>query len=496
MSMESCGASTGKHIATTGDEGDQETNGRTVHVSRVGGRSQPCVLVGGPGAAARALSGRPHPRAASGWQALEVILTRAPPDRQPRASLARKGLEGEHMKTRVILVSVAVLVSMLAAVHASASPADEGGEGSQIWKLQEPIDKANSKIDELLATNPGWLDYYAGSEADVPNRRLQVNIKPDAPEVLYRELADLGSGVTVSFAEADYSYNEMQTEALRLMQGGALTGVALLSSGDGLKITPSATGSGLAAKRASSADSPMIVEVEDAVTTDPAVATRQNDSSASPGWKGGARIKNGTGGCSTAFGATTSDGRVHLMTAYHCARGTGIKITDGAGETIGTTFGTLPNRDVIRVSAARVAPRVYDGAWNNTAGYYKTVTGKTSNGSGTYVCSSGSYTGVNCNIKITDSTYIYALVGHPTILITGVRAEQQTSGAKAVGKGDSGGPVFKIVSGSSTNRLAAGVISGGQVTVSCGSTASSTCYKRILYQDITRALNGSTIRTG
>jgi hypothetical protein len=136
------------------------------------------------------------------------------------------------------------------------------------------------------------------------------------------------------------------------------------------------------------------------------------------------------------------------------------------------------------IAASAAAPRQYDKAWNSTGGLYKNVVGATTSLAGTYVCTSGSYTGVNCDIQITSGNYYYNLTGSMDGNSTykwGALAFRRTLALRAMGRGDSGGPVLKNT-GVLADIRAAGMISGGNREVACGSSSdSSQCFNRLIY---------------
>lgn len=226
----------------------------------------------------------------------------------------------------------------------------------------------------------------------------------------------------------------------------------------------------------------------------PAVATRQNDSNASPGWNGGARIRwpnggNSYGVCSSGFGVTLS-GFEYLISAAHC-RANNSATQDGAGQSMGLTTNWTPGNDYMWVKVSNASNRVYVGAWNTTSGSYRRVVGTVGNSAGSYTCQSGASTGTNCDTKIINENYFYKI---NNINQWGVRAERQASNVRAIGTGDSGGPVLKNTSNAS-NILAAGIISAGNVDVSCPNAGTNRCFRQVIYKRIQTARDNGTIIT-
>lgn len=235
----------------------------------------------------------------------------------------------------------------------------------------------------------------------------------------------------------------------------------------------------------------------------PAVARRQDDSSAAPGWKGGSRTlttkSNGSvGACSTGF-SVTRGGLPRLLTAAHCNQANGQSVRDGNNNSIGTVELRTVSTDSELITASAASNRVYVGAWNNTSGTYRSVISRVGSANGSYVCTSGSATGTNCDIKIVNKNYRYSL--EDGIARWGALATRQGA-VRAVGKGDSGGPVIKNTNPSGSRVKAAGIISGlktgteipcGQGGVSWDSSVTNTCARSVIYVKIADALSSGVV---
>ncbi len=216
--------------------------------------------------------------------------------------------------------------------------------------------------------------------------------------------------------------------------------------------------------------------VTDFVADDVTPAIRQND--ASP-WTAGARIKSF--GCTTGFGVVYGSTK-YLLTAAHCGSN-GQTATDGAGHTIGTTFHERTAVDSMLIKVSSLSGYAYDGAWNNTTNYRKPVKGTVASVVGRTTCSSGSFTGVHCGLKIinVNSTFNWGEGA-----INGAIAQHPSTTGVAAGTGDSGGPVFTVKADNSSQILATGLISGISSFVSCGSYPSGKCGRNLLYVPIDR----------
>ncbi|WP_152360501.1 hypothetical protein [Microlunatus speluncae] len=349
-------------------------------------------------------------------------------------------------------------------------------EPDPIAIAQAPIDDAFTRIEQLVQQRPDWTEFYGGASADVEGGLLEVFLTGMAPYEMREAIRQEAGDVRLRIGVSRYNQSELMTQAEVLAAADPnIAGVAVASNGDGLVVdlieSPTAR---------SSDENPYVLEYRTTGPVVPAVATRQNDSSAAPGWKAGARIDSFS--CTTGY-AVRRNSQDYLITAAHCGL-SGRTATDGAGSTIGTTSGRDASDDQMYIAASAAAPRQYDKAYNNSAGLYKNVVGATTSLGGTYVCTSGSYTGVNCDIQITNQNYYYNLTGSMSGNSTykwGALAFRRTISLRAMGTGDSGGPVLKNT-GVLADIRAAGMISGGNREVTCGSgSVAGKCYNRLIY---------------
>lgn len=202
-------------------------------------------------------------------------------------------------------------------------------------------------------------------------------------------------------------------------------------------------------------------------------STRQVDTA--PFW-GGDRIVGSNGeSCSGGFAAHSPSGHTYLITAAHCGA-VGTTWTNGNGSAL---VGTLAYTDLIYERGAYDASiidtnpnggsagDVYDGAWNDSTGFHKRVTGTMTEVAGNYVCMSGSFSGVVCNAKV-------VATGQPSSCDSGYACfkdfVEQQGHLPLAGNGDSGGPVFGLDANS--QDLAAATI----VSITTGSPyQTSTC---------------------
>lgn len=380
---------------------------------------------------------------------------------------------------------VALLALLVIAGGLSVGTKATAEEPDPIEIAQAPIDDAFTRIEEVIQQRPDWTEFYGGASADVEGGLLEVFLTGARPQEMVDAIRQTAGDVRLRIGLSRYSETELMGQAESLAESDPnIAGVAVASDGNGLVVDLIES-----APARSSDENPYVLEYRTTGPVVPAVATRQNDSSAAPGWKAGARIKSLS--CTTGY-AVRKDSRDYLITAAHCGL-SGWTATDGAGSTIGTTSGRDASDDQMYIAASAAAPRQYDKAWNSTSGAYKNVVGATTSLGGTFVCTSGSYTGVNCDIQITNQNYYYNLRGSRDGNSTykwGALAFRRTLSLRALGQGDSGGPVLKNTPVSADIR-AAGMISGGQRPVSCAGTDTrppSECFNKLIYikiQDLT-----------
>jgi hypothetical protein len=177
-----------------------------------------------------------------------------------------------------------------------------------------------------------------------------------------------------------------------------------------------------------------------------------------PFWGGGG-IENQTDFslCSTAFSVTTSTGAPGVLTAAHC----GALNTNWA-----TIWSTLPygketirraDRDSAVITGKTYDPYVYIGnaALGSSTGI--PVGGEVNQVVGATTCVSGSFSGYKCNLRITDVGMTVMIQNFGTVWP--MFRTQDLDDKGSVGNGDSGGPVFSLIS-SGTRAGAMGIISG------------------------------------
>jgi hypothetical protein len=245
--------------------------------------------------------------------------------------------------------------------------------------------------------------------------------------------------------------------------------------------------------QAAAATAGIPVRVEPGTAAVPDVATRSNDYAA---FNAGGYMISPTSGhtCSTGFSIWISSVR-HTTTARHCTENN-YRARDGSA-TYGT--GVLNSGDGgARVLSQSGSSLMFDGAWNNSAGYTKTVDSFGDVGLNDYVCTSGGNSGVHCGIKV-DATRVSFNDGFGSF--STIHGTQQNSGQIASIQGDSGGPVLTLAGAGRVH--AAGMDQGHDLGVSnCGSVhdlGSNTCGRGVFFtsmRTIVNSISGASLVTG
>ncbi|WP_354513086.1 hypothetical protein [Paenarthrobacter sp. 4246] len=259
-------------------------------------------------------------------------------------------------------------------------------------------------------------------------------------------------GITVTFAERPYSVAEIDAavnlllaqkpsfEALGFkvesvggirdddgqieIEGHALTSPALKLAAD----------QRAAVETSAQAIAKVPVRVIDGVRV--AAATRMNDTSP---FNSGAYMLHSTAynGCSTGFALAYSRDATYTNTARHCRSGY-WNARDNSNTSLGLQWRDSPDGQAVLLSE-RGSKWMFDGAWNNSAGYSKAVSGYHDVSLGDRVCTSGGNSGVHCNIGISKMGHKWNDGYGEASQIEGF---MQTAGAISAIEGDSGGPVL------------------------------------------------------
>lgn len=124
--------------------------------------------------------------------------------------------------------------------------------------------------------------------------------------------------------------------------------------------------------------------------------------------------------------------------------------------------------------------RIYIGSWNSNV--LRNVKNWSANWTGDNVCAGGAFTGTHCGTITDDARTLSGLTG-------GWYVQAQANSGAMAGGSDSGGPVYRYISGGVQGR---GIIIRGQYGRTCGShnpDVSPSCYRDVIYTPISVVLN-------
>lgn len=253
-------------------------------------------------------------------------------------------------------------------------------------------------------------------------------------------------GITVTFAERPYSIPQIRDAIQKIDSkkqsfatlGFQVDGIVGVRDDDGSiaveghaigAAAPDLTNVAAIAKQAAGV-TVRVVDKQKAT----AAATRSNDYA--PFNSGGYMLRVGGGTCSTGF-AVADAGRTYTITARHCEQGSWYD-RDNSGVYVGYEIRDSPDGQASLLDGTG-SKWMFDGAWNNSAGYSKAVSGFQDVSLGDYVCTSGGNSGVHCTIKIVS---LWRWWNDGWGGGWNIEGYQQTAGAIAAIQGDSGGPVL------------------------------------------------------
>lgn len=209
-------------------------------------------------------------------------------------------------------------------------------------------------------------------------------------------------------------------------------------------------------------------------------ATRGNDTA--PFNAGGMMYGGSSGGagpdCSSGF-AVMLGSQSYTSTARHCTASV-YKAWDNHNTSYGSRVATDSQAGGILLSQTGFY-WMFDGAWNDSTGYKKTVKGLWDVNLGHQMCDSGAATGVHCQLTATNMS-VWWNDGFGSIQT--IRIGTTTAAAVAGGQGDSGGPIF-IPSGDGEVHAIGILQAAGAAQFTCGTSrsrfGSALCSKSILF---------------
>jgi streptogrisin D len=392
-----------------------------------------------------------------------------------------------------------------------------------IMTMQEPLDKIADRIESVAKDTPA--SGLGGITVDAEHNSLNLYWHGDVSQAVQREVdAARQSGVTVKVTSAAFTRTALRREADRLadlnMSGKEtehLASVAPKADASGLSVGIRGLAPGLSAVAVADSAHKLTPGLASSVPMDvseaaPSLADRWFDSK--PYW-GGSFIQQYAGGnptgvaCSAGFGVTGLNGAAtYMMFANHCGpdewRTGRIATIDGAilQHTLGSTIVT---RDVAHDTQLILTPEgsgnaVYIGeSWLGHLQQGVTINASAQNRGGDAVCTSGSYSGTVCNIRVAETGVTLNVTGYGQMRDL-VRADHQAAQG-AAGNGDSGGPVITTTAVGVTYARGTMSAQNDNHRVPCFGVPESSdpnsgrhCSWEIYYPDITVQLAGVGVR--
>lgn len=351
----------------------------------------------------------------------------------------------------------------------------------KMFEVIDPIRDLVLPTDDALTTAArGISSGYAGEVLDLDARELTFYWSDEPDHRVMTIIKEAPAGITVKIAASQYSIFELSEAARSLMLMRqrediveyALTRAGPASDGSGLIVGFAGDLSeGLVAESLKSVTSVNIVRAEREASISGHDA-RWSDSSPFTGGAGYFFSRAGsTSFCSTGFSVESSTGNRYMLSAYHCFVGlTGTTPVSNElhtwGEWRSLSTRNWPEYDttLIRPYSQSVEPDMFVGNFGGSLTYPVARVG--GNSVGAVMCASGANSGLRCNLEVTGTNQQILLQDTGEVVSVVAGSRNTASGYTTVG-GDSGGPIYRVMS---SGRSAAGIIVGGSNVVSCGSS--------------------------
>jgi hypothetical protein len=354
---------------------------------------------------------------------------------------------------------------------------------SELTAVQNDLDTAVTQLNQA----PGAATGLGGMVAAPESRRLVLHWKGSVPPATAQVIERLRRTVPIEVRPARHSAAEL-VEASRAF--AARPGV--LSAG------PNADGSGIVATATAAAlnrvprsttvgGASVPVSVTRGAPATPAACQGGRLSDCSPHSAGARYVQPNGGQCTTAFKVARQQ-KLYLITAAHCADDNQILKNGDQSEVIGHGEADNAGRDILLIRAVgNLSNHVYVG--NANTGTFNRVTSSAASAVGQLVCTSGSFTGLNCNIQVVAINQFVNFTGLGVIgpLVTATH----TSGGVAVGRGDSGGPVItpaNIIGNTTAKGTITGLANAGIRSCPPPPNSSSLCSSTVYYADIAESM--------
>ncbi|MFE7482985.1 S1 family peptidase [Streptomyces sp. NPDC057552] len=399
------------------------------------------------------------------------------------------------------------------AAESGASSAPSNTPSAQLMARQDALLDAAKSIRTIADQDP--RSNFSGIELTVEKSVLDLYWKGAAPAEVQSLITRVNAEgkSTIRLHPADFSLAELNREVKQVMAQpdtsfGKATRAAPLHDGSGLNVAVDGTGAPLGSRAhkqlAPSAASGIDTKVPVTLEVAPEATPVDRIDDGSPYWGGALMInRSGSNACTAAFGVKrNSDGATRVLTAAHCGK-TGDEWVDGGYDVMGKVEGNWPTYETQLINT-RGGTSVWHGSVraDHTSGSdatNKTVRGWAFPEVGQLVCSSGSFSGSRCVIKVTHNNVTLNLGGG--LIVPGMVQAEQQGRTNAAGNGDSGGPVYGVRSDG--GATASGIISAIDLSTSVTCTGvpaggGRSCAWRMFYVNIQNAMNVSktTINMG
>ncbi|MDX2565416.1 hypothetical protein PV371_38460 [Streptomyces sp. TX20-6-3] len=315
---------------------------------------------------------------------------------------------------------------------------------------------------------------YGSAVVSAEKRQLDVFWKGSPSKDVVRILEMAPRNISVKMHPAAYSLNELQRAARKLVNRHGIGGSGVIRAypredSSGLDVVSAGGKRGIETVDAFGG-AKIPVRYKDESTFKPA-SDRQNDSSP---YKGGSAWYSG-GQCSTGFSVTVGVKSMMLSAAHCSVQGGMVRFGSLDDPIVGKVAAMAPSLDLALLDVPST-PRIYrhmvDSPWSSpvraTAGTHV----------GDIVCTGGSRSGENCNLKVWAVEISEGELDHMV-------AAYHVDGKTAVARGDSGGPVFTPCAGSDCSGVTAkGIISqaGGGIPCKPGLPAGTQCSNVVGFQ--------------
>ena len=389
-------------------------------------------------------------------------------------------------------------------------------------RAQEELSRVVSTIRDLAAKGATTAGDVAGIVVEPERNTLRLYWHGSMPETVAAEIGRARSaGITVVVRSAAYTEAQLRREVERLVRlplhtgkpsGQRVMAAMPMPDGSGIKVNigglPPGTSVASALRSVPALDSKFPLTVD--VSSELVPASRWYDWG--PYWGGGYMDRTAGGSCTNAFGVTGLNGvATYLLSAAHCGQGewrTGA-VNFGNGPERNTYGNTITARALAHDGHAILTPDgagavVYHGPPVNpnnndlgaTSGLW--VGGASRSTIGELVCTSGSYTGTVCGIRVaaTGISYQFDPPAHGVGVMTNM-VNAQLPGVSVAGNGDSGGPVYAIRT-TDQRAIARGVISAIDLNLERPCTGyvypGRRCSSSVLYGEVVDIMNTIGVR--